>query len=84
MENCSCEIGGNIRGAIERYVANRIPPGSFLMATLSNNLKESLIYADEDNRANLFGIVAHLYNCIPGIAWGSPAKVEAWLCGEEE
>lgn len=64
---------------IDRYVAVGCPPGDFLHAVLSNDLKESFARADEYNRDNLFSIVRYLYNEVPGLAWGSPEKVKLWL-----
>ena len=34
-------IPQHMRGGIERYVMNGVPPGSFLTAVLSNDLKEA-------------------------------------------
>jgi hypothetical protein len=64
---------------IDRYVQERIHPGSFLEAVLCNDLREACAHADEDNAVALWAIVAFLYNEIPIAAWGSPEKFTAWL-----
>lgn len=63
------------------YVTQRRPMGSFLTAVLENNLAEAIGRADESSLANLFLIVAHVYNELPSTCWGSSAKVSAWLAG---
>jgi hypothetical protein len=68
----------SIKGALERYLFAGIVPGHTLTAILSNNLTEALMRADEETRENLLPIVLHLYNELPGDAWGSPEKVKAW------
>ena len=65
--------------AILRYINDHIEPGGFLVAVLSNDLKESFARADIENREALFNIVAYLYNEAPENCWGSPEKVKAWL-----
>jgi len=71
------------KDAIDRYVKERIPTGDFLYEVLTNNLKESFILADEENKRDLEEIVLYCYNCIPGICWGSKEKVKAWLERED-
>lgn len=53
--------------------------GSFMMAVVSNDLHEACSRADDVNRYNLWDIVGWFYNEAPSDAWGSPAKVNAWL-----
>jgi len=65
--------------AIENYIKHGIPPGSFLRAVLSNQLKEAFSRADDMNIANMYAIVKYLYNEVPGDSWGSPDEVESWL-----
>ena len=69
------------REALERYVQHQIPPGSFLIAVLSNDLKESFRCADDVNIANIFAIVKYIYNEVPMSAWGSRENVRYWLSG---
>lgn len=68
---------------IRRYVDHRIPAGGFVTAVLNNDLKDAFARADEQSIAGMFDIVSYCYNEIPGVCWGSPEKVAAWLKGEE-
>lgn len=64
------------------YLVNRIHPGSFLTAVLSNDLREACGRADEDNVRALHAYVYFLYNYAPGDSWGSYDKVEDYLKGQ--
>ena len=68
-----------LRGGMQRYIEERIQPGDFLLAVLTNNLRTSLARADETNKPLLEGIVRWLYNNAPGDCWGSVANVHLWL-----
>jgi hypothetical protein len=72
-------ISPSTQEAIRNYVDDHIAPGSFLIATLENNLMEAVTRADRGNLATLKEIVKFLYNNAPSNCWGSPAKVKAWL-----
>lgn len=72
-------IPGYMRGAVERYVMDGVPPGSFLMAVLTNDLKEAFARADDDNARSMPGWVRFLYNYMPSTCHGSPSKVSAWI-----
>ena len=61
------------------YLNNRIEPGGFLEAVLSNNLKEAFGRADHINISKMFETVQFLYNCFPSIAWGSEEKFNNWI-----
>jgi hypothetical protein len=65
-------------GLVE-YFAVRRPTGSFLQAVLENNLVDAALRADPGNRMYLAEIVLGVYHNAPARAWGSPAKVAAWL-----
>jgi hypothetical protein len=65
--------------AIDRYVTDGIPTGSFLEAVLSNDLMESFGRADMENRTALFEICGYIYNETPSGCHGSPENVRAWL-----
>lgn len=65
--------------AIDRYVKDRIPPGGFLYAVLTNDLFEAVGRADERNRHALFDICNYIYNEIPLGCWGNSKIVEEWL-----
>lgn len=65
--------------SLDRYVKHGIPPGSFLLAVLSNDLMQAVNRADEESAANLREIVSHVYNRLPSGSHGSMEKVEAWV-----
>lgn len=66
-------------GAIERYINQGISPGDFLTAIICNDLKGSVIRADDENMANLPAVVAWFYNEAPNLAWGSEEKMMSWM-----
>ena len=68
---------------IDDYVENKMPPGGFLYAVLTNNLIDSVGKADHTNLFCLKDIVKYVYNDIPSTCWGSPEKVEEWLNPKE-
>lgn len=68
----------HMHGAISRYIARGIPPGSFLTAVLSNDLMGAFGKADDDNRGALFEWVRFIYQYAPVGCHGSPEKVRAW------
>lgn len=72
-----------MQGGLIRYFENRLPPGDFLTAVLSNNLKESFNRADDTNTECMKSYVRWLYWQAPIGAYGSYEKVIAWLDGDE-
>ena len=66
-------------GAINRYVNEGLPPGSFVTAVLCNDLFNAIGTADEDNIVALPEIVRYVYNELPGGAWGNLNKMNAWM-----
>ena len=69
---------------LDRYVRDRIPTGDFLYSVLTNNLRESFAFADEENMRDLKEIVEYCYRKIPGVCWGSPEMVRLWLEGRQK
>lgn len=67
------------KDAIDRYVKNRLPPGGFLTAVLSDKLFDAVGRADHINVNALPNIVKYIYNELPSGCHGSPEAVEAWL-----
>ena len=63
---------------LDRYMTHGILPGSFLTAVLSNDLKEAVARADENNQRSLVNWVGFLYNTAPTACWGSPERFENW------
>jgi hypothetical protein len=72
-------IPQHMRGAMQRYIENRIPPGSFLTAVLANDLMGALRRADHINRECLHDYGMWLANYAPPACYGSPEAVRAWL-----
>ena len=79
MEIDYAQIPEHTLYGIHQYIEHHIPPGHFLEAVFSNDLREAFGRADEENIAAMFHIVAYLYNKVPGNCWGSPEKVRQWL-----
>jgi len=67
--------------SLRRYIDNRIPTGGFLEAVLSNDLREAVGRADDENMWLIPIICTWLWNDAPSACWGSPAKVSQWLTG---
>ena len=69
---------------IERYLFDRVRPGSFLSAIFQNDLVEAFACADTDNLELMRYYARFLYNELParnieGTPWGSRAAFEKWL-----
>ena len=71
-------------GAIERYITHGIPPGSFLLAVIDNNLQEAIARADDENLRNLPAFVAFFYKETPLSCWGSPDIRRAWMAKKQQ
>lgn len=69
----------HMRDGMRLYIENRIPPGSFLMAVLSNDLMDAFGRADDVNRHRLFDFYVWLYNYAPSGCYGSRENVTAWM-----
>jgi hypothetical protein len=65
--------------SLKRYVDQKIPPGGFMHAVLTNDLRRACGQADINNRRKIFEYVEWLYNEAPADCWGSIEKVNAWL-----
>lgn len=74
----SSAIPHYMHGAIVRWIEDGIPPGDFLTAILSNNLRGACERADDTNRHFLFEYVFWFYNDAPSLCWGSSERVLAW------
>jgi len=73
-----------ITESLLRYWHQRCPTGGFLQAVLENDLRDACCLADDTNIRHLPGIVSFCWWQLPALAWGSPAKVRAWLMREDE
>ncbi len=68
-----------MRGGLERYILDGIPPGDFLTAVLSNDLEGSVSRADDVNALILPNYCRFLYNHVPSQCKGSPERVKEWI-----
>lgn len=67
-----------MREGLVNWCTRGVPPGGFLTAVLSNDLREACARADSTNQHCLFAYVQFLYMHAPAGCWGSPEKVRAW------
>lgn len=72
-------IPEHTRAALDRYVNQRILPGSFLIAVLSNDLFGAMAQADFQNQSCLRDICEYIYNELPRYCWGSPDIIYQWV-----
>ena len=72
-------IHPRIQAAIDRYVRDRIRPGSFLTSVLKNDLHAAIACGDDEAIRNLKDIVTEVYCRQPPVCSGSHLAVEAWL-----
>lgn len=77
------EIPEHMRAAIKRYIVNRIQPGDFLTAVITNNLREAVNRADAENLPLLKLYVQWFYNIAPGTCHGSVERMQKYLSGRE-
>lgn len=68
----------SLQDGAQRWIEDHFPPGGFLQAVISNDLKESLGRADDNNREEIFRIVSFFYNEAPSDCWGSVEKLHLW------
>ena len=71
-------IPDHMQAGLARYVLLGVRPGSFLTATLENDLLEAGRKADDENRRCLFHYVMFLINYAPVQCFGSLAAVDHW------
>lgn len=65
------------------WLTEGIPPGSFMTAILTNDLREACNRADDTNRYRLYDFVFFLYNYAPVGSWGSWENVQDWIKGHQ-
>ena len=70
-------------GSIERYLFDKVEPGSFVRSILENDLVGAAAKADHINRHLLFQWADLMYNGMPVSSWGSREKVAIHL-GESD
>jgi hypothetical protein len=77
-------IPERMMSGLARYVNDHVLPGGFLQAVLRNDLTDAVCRADDENLANIPAFVGYLYNEAPGMCWGSPAAVAAWIAQRQQ
>ena len=73
------KIPAGTRYAIARYLLHGIQPGGFLSAVLRNQLRESLMKADPDNRKHLMLLLGFLFNEAPACSHGAADSIDKWI-----
>lgn len=74
-----CGVPSYMIPGLTRYLVDRIPPGSFLMAVLQNDLMKALSCADSANINCLKAYGMFLYNHAPLGSYGTRENVDSWL-----
>lgn len=69
----------HMREGILDYVRYGVPPGHFLLAILTNDLRQACARADLDNQRALYDYVFVLHNYAPAGCWGDVEHVKAWI-----
>lgn len=69
--------------SLDAYVQQRRPLGSFLQAVIENNFMEAVGRANSRNVEQLPAIAGYVYQNMPSMCHGSPARYAAWLKGPE-
>ena len=64
---------------IRLYIKHGVHPGSFLTAVISNDFREAVGHADDENLNNLPAYMDYFYNHAPCSCWGSPEIMNAWM-----
>lgn len=77
-------IPEDMRDAMIRYVEDRIPPGHFLTAVITNNLVDAVGRADARNLTLLKQYVQWFYNVAPSACYGSVQKMKSWVEAKNE
>ena len=75
-------IPGRMHFGIMSYILDHKRPGDFLCSVISNNLKEAVGRADDENVLLLQQYVRWFYNYAPSPCWGSAEKMRDWLIQE--
>lgn len=67
-----------MHAGIIRYLSEGVIPGDFLLAVLSNDLKESVLRADDANVEIVHVYARFLYQYAPIASWGSREIIRTW------
>lgn len=74
-----CQVAGNLREGLLRYLLQGIKPGLFLRAVLANDLFIAMGLATEREWDYIYNVLQFLYWNAPGGSWGSKEKVSEFL-----
>ena len=69
----------HLQGGVKRYIEKGIPPGGFLTAVITNNLRLAIGHADPTSLAALPEIVRFFHNEPPGGCWGTSEEMKLWM-----
>lgn len=72
-------IAEHLHDGLLRYIHDRIIPGKFLCAAISNDLTEAVRRADPTSLRSLGPLIDFLNMEVPPACWGSPDAVSAWI-----
>jgi hypothetical protein len=78
------DIPERMRGGMIRYVNAGILPGDFLVAVITNDLKEAVGRADDENVQLIPLYVRWFYNQAPSPCWGLPKRLREWVQERQE
>jgi hypothetical protein len=73
------DLPSYVKGRLLAYIMDGESVGHFLTSVLSNNLKDAVGHADDNNLICLPQYVRFLFNYAPAPCWGSPEAVTAWI-----
>lgn len=79
MNDIDTFVPPHTRSSLVNYIERGYPPGGFITAVLSNDLKGAVLKADHFNKQSLSSIVAWCWNHMPAVCWGSQDQVSEWL-----
>lgn len=71
-------LAERFREPLRAYLMRGADPGSMLRGCLENDFVAAVCNAHASDIADLPAIARFIYNCIPGVAWGSRERREAW------
>jgi len=78
-------IPRHLHGGIERYLKAHIPAGDFLMAIFRNDCADAMTRAADASAVLAVRQIVEFLNAeVSPLAWGSEARVTAWLASAPE
>ena len=73
------KVPEHIRGGLDRYITDGIPPGSFVTAVLKNDLARAIRFGDDDCQRALADIYRFLYWNAPAFCFGDTESFDKWI-----